>query len=409
MLPKEQLGTLSISLKKNRPVLMKYLFTLFFLFAFKLYVTATAVKIGVLYGNNLNEINAIHFAGNPKIYFDSILFFRTDSTFNLKITADLDSLTIFNGESKIAKCKSLKILDDAHAVTQLKHPNFKHEKFYGADLHVSSNSGFIFIVNILEIENYLPGVLEAEVGINRPPEYYKVQAIICRTYTLSHLRRHEMEDFNLCDKEHCQAYKGFSKLGTEIQKGVQKTKDIVLVDNDFNLITAAFHANCGGQTVNSEDVWNKKLDYLRSIKDTFCLREKSAFWTKEFSGDTWIQKMHQASKEYKHENDSILFKSNFIFMQRTRKKFYDVDPDCLIPLKDMRTVLELKSTYFNVENRAGQIILHGKGFGHGVGLCQDGAIRMSKLGYSYKSILHFYYQNVSIVHADKLDFFKFNE
>lgn len=388
---------------------MKYLITLIFLFTVKLHVCATTVKIGVLYGNTLNEINAIQTTGNPQIYFDSLLYFRTDSSFNLKISADLDSLTIFNGESKIARCKNLKIIGDANVVTQIKHPNFKHEKFYGGELNIVSNSGFIFILNILEIENYLPGVLEAEVGINRPPEYYKVQAIICRTYTLSHLRRHEMEDFNLCDKEHCQAYKGYSKAGTEIQKGVQKTKDIVLVDSDFNLITAAFHANCGGQTVNSEDVWNKKLDYLRSIKDTFCLREKSALWSKEFSDDSWIQKMHQVSKAYKHESDSILFVKDFFFTQQSRKKYYDVDPNCMIPLKDMRTVLELKSTYFNTEHRNGQIILHGRGFGHGVGLCQDGAIRMSKLGYNYKSILHFYYQNVSIVHADKLDFFKFNE
>ena len=388
---------------------MKYLFILVFFLSFTFHAAATAVKIGVLYGNTLNEINAIQSAGHAQIYFDSLLYFSTDTSFNLKISADLDSLTIFNGESKIARCKTIKIVGDADAVTQLKHAHFKHEKFYGGELHFTSNSGFIFILNILEIENYLPGVLEAEVGANRPPEYYKVQAIICRTYTLSHLRRHEMEDFNLCDKEHCQAYKGYSKSGTEIQKGVQKTKDIVLVDNDFILITAAFHANCGGQTVNSEDVWNKKLDYLRSIKDTFCLHEKSALWTKEFSDDTWIQKMHQVSKAYKHENDSILLVQDFYFLQDARKKFYDVNINCLIPLKDMRTMLELKSTYFNAVYRNGQIILHGRGFGHGVGLCQDGAIRMSKLGYNYKSILHFYYQNVSIVNLERLDFFKFDE
>jgi stage II sporulation protein D len=375
----------------------------------QLWASSTEVKIGVLYGNTINEINAIQHKGNPKIFFDSLLFFRIDSTFNLKIVADLDSLTIFNNESKIARCKTVKILEDPESVTQLKHPNFKNEKYYGGQLHISSNSGFIFALNILPLENYLPGVLEAEVGINRPPEYYKVQAIICRTYTLSHLRRHEMEDFNLCDKEHCQAFKGFSKSGTELQKGVQKTEGIVVVDNDFMLITAAFHANCGGQTVNSEDVWNKKLDYLRSIKDTFCLHEKSASWTKEFLDDSWIQKMHKVSKEYKHENDSILFVKDFFFTQATRKKFYDVVPNCMILLKDMRTTLELKSTYFSAENRYGKIILHGRGFGHGVGLCQDGAIRMSKLNYSYKSILHFYFQNVSIVHLDKLDFYKFNE
>jgi hypothetical protein len=82
------------------------------------------------------------------------------------------------------------------------------------------------------------------------------------------------------------------------------------------------------------------LDYLRSIKDTFCLTEKSAFWTTSFSEEQWIQKMHHASKEYKQENDSILFIKDFYFTQRSRKKFYDVNPNCLIPLKEMRTHLE---------------------------------------------------------------------
>lgn len=382
---------------------------LFYLLPLNLWAAPTEVKIAVLYGNTINEINVIHQKGNPKIFFDSLLYFRNDSLFNLKIEADLDSLTIFENDSKISRCKTIKIIDDPFCVTQLKHPNFKNEKYYGGQLQLSSNKGFIFALNILPIESYLPGVLEAEVGSNRPPEYYKVQAIICRTYTLSHLRRHEMEDFNLCDKEHCQAFKGFVKPGTEIHKAVKKTEDIVIVDSNFMLITAAFHANCGGQTVNSEDVWNKKLDYLRSIRDTFCLREKSALWTKEISEENWIQKMHQLSKDYHHEEDSLLINKDFYFKQSTRKKFYDVNNSCHIPLKDMRVLMELKSTYFNTSYRNGSITLNGRGFGHGVGLCQDGAIRMSKLGYSYKSILHFYYQNVSIVHADKLDFFKFNE
>jgi stage II sporulation protein D len=387
---------------------IKLIFILFMLQA-KLWASDTKVKIAILYGNTISEINAIHHKGNPQIFFDSTFYSRPDSSFNIKIIADLDSLTIYDNESKIARCKTFKILDHSKCVTQLKNSSFKNEKLYSGELNISSNKGFIFALNILELEDYLPGVLEAEVGVNRPAEYYKVQAIICRTYTLSHLRRHEMEDFNLCDREHCQAFKGFSKLGTELQKGVQKTNGIVIVDNDFMLITAAFHANCGGQTVNSEDVWNKKLDYLRSIKDTFCLREKSAFWSKEFSEESWIQKMFKLCNNYSVESDSLFLNGKANFVQKSRQSFYDLNPSCQIPLKDMRNLLELKSTFFNAEFRNGQILLHGRGFGHGVGLCQDGAIKMSKLGYSYKSILHFYYQNVSIVHLDKLDFFKFSE
>jgi stage II sporulation protein D len=369
----------------------------------------TQIKIGVLYGLSLTEITATHISGNPTIYFDSLEYFKTDSIYNLKIVTERDSLSIFRGDSLIARCKTLKIEGTYNTASKLYHPHFKNEKIYGGSLSFSNNSGFLFIVNTIDLEDYLPGVLEAEVGINRPPEYYKVQAIICRTYSLSHIRRHEMEDFNLCDREHCQVYKGLSLKSTEINKAVHKTAGIVMVDADFNLITAAFHANCGGQTVNSEDVWNKKLDYLRSIKDTFCLRQKSAVWSKDISDDKWKEGMKKLCSNYQSDNDSLFYKEDASFMQFSRKKFYDVNPTCHIPLKDIRNTFGLKSTYFNIFYKNGQVIMNGRGFGHGVGLCQDGAIRMSKLNYSYKSILHFYYQNVSIVHLDKLDFFKFEE
>lgn len=387
----------------------KYFFLLFSILYLNLSANITEIKIGVLYGLSLTEINVSGQPENAKIFFDSIPFFNRDTLYQIKIAIAKDSLHVYAGDSLIAQCKTVKIIGNAFSKTHLNHLNFKQEKIYADDIYFQNNNGFLFVINNIEIENYLPGVLEAEVGLSRPPEYYKVQAIICRTYTLSHLRRHEMEDFNLCDKEHCQVYKGWSKKENEITKAVEKTEGVVIVDSEFMLITAAFHANCGGQTVNSEDVWNKKLDYLRSIKDTFCLNQKSALWSKEFSEENWIQKMFKLCKSYNIKNDSLFLNGKIFFVQKSRKSFYDLNESCQIPLKDMRNLLELRSTYFNAEYRNGQVILHGRGFGHGVGLCQDGAIRMSKLGYSYKSILHFYYQNVSIVHLDKLDFFRFNE
>jgi stage II sporulation protein D len=374
-----------------------------------LFAVNTSVKIGVLYGLSLTEINASHLLGNPTIYFDSLSYFKTDSLFDLKIISDRDSLSIKAGDSLIARCKTLRIYNQAKGETKVINKGFKNEKNYGGQLSFTNNNGFLFITNTIDLEDYLPGVLEAEVGLNRPPEYYKVQAIICRTYTLSHLRRHEMEDFNLCDKEHCQVYKGISKKSIELNKAVQKTVGIVMVDNDFMLITAAFHANCGGQTVNSEDVWNKKLDYLRSIKDTFCLHQKSAVWSKEISSEKWAEQMHKLCNDYQADEDSLLKNNDASFLQFSRKRSYRINEHCDIPLKDIRNSLGLRSTYFNAVHKNGQILLSGRGFGHGAGLCQDGAIRMSKLNYSYKSILHFYYQNVSIVPLDKLDFFKFNE
>ena len=389
------------------PRFKSIVFLLFLLLTFK-NISATQVKIGVLYGSMLNEINVSYKNGNSALYCDSVLLKQDSSDFNLKIVAQNDSIFAYKGDSIFVCGKSFQIKAIEYCVNVLNHPKFKQEKVYSGSLIFNNVNGFLFIVNDIEIEDYLPGVLEAEVGLKRPPEYYKVQAIICRTYTLSHLRRHEMEDINLCDREHCQVYKGVSNKNQELNKAVSKTADVVMVDNDFLLITAAFHANCGGQTVNSEDVWNNRLSYLRSIKDTFCLREKSAVWSKQISLEKWKECMLKLCPNYDYGSDSLISGKDNNFLQFTRKKDYSTGT-CTIPLKEIRTALGLRSTFFNAFYKDGIITLSGRGFGHGAGLCQDGAIRMAKLGYSYKTILHYYYQNTSIINLDKLDFFMYVE
>ncbi|NJO91262.1 MAG: SpoIID/LytB domain-containing protein [Chloroflexia bacterium] len=142
---------------------------------------------------------------------------------------------------------------------------------YQGNLNVKVYNKQLEIINQIAMPDYLAGVVEAESGPNEVIEYYKNQAIICRTYALKNLEKHKNEGFHLCDGVHCQAYKGKSTNNKIIPKAVTDTKDLVIVDNDNQLIEALFSANCGGQTNNSEDVWSSALPYLRSIADTFCI------------------------------------------------------------------------------------------------------------------------------------------
>jgi stage II sporulation protein D len=68
-----------------------------------------------------------------------------------------------------------------------------------------------------------------------------------------------------------------------------------------------------------------------------------------------------------------------------------------IPLRDIREQFKLKSTFFDVEIIGEEVLLHGRGFGHGVGLCQEGAMNMAKKGYTYDQILGFYYPKMKLV------------
>ena len=97
-----------------------------------------------------------------------------------------------------------------------------------------SENGSLKVRNEVELENYVAGVVEMEAGSNHTLEYYKVQAIICRTYALSNLRRHETERYNLCDNVHCQVYKGNNRLNQQITEATLQTKNLVLVDKKLD-------------------------------------------------------------------------------------------------------------------------------------------------------------------------------
>ena len=94
----------------------------------------------------------------------------------------------------------------------------------------------------------------------------------------------------------------------------------------------------------------------------------------------------------------------FEFEQENRKAFY-IHPSLGIPLRDLRKKFRLKSTYFSSRLEGNKIVLTGRGFGHGVGLCQEGAMNMAKLGYDYTQIARFYFHEVKIIDYYKNQFF----
>lgn len=269
------------------------------------------------------------------------------------------------------------------------------------DLCIKVQGNRLKMLNKPELNHYIAGVVESEVGKNAHIEYYKLQSILCRTYALSNINKHGDYGFNLCDEVHCQAYKGKSRSNPDILKATAATNDLVVIDNELNLITATFHSNCGGRTMNSEDVWSLPLHYLRSIPDTFCHSEPHAKWTKSIAFSDWESYLkNKFSLNVNSVENQIVIKS---YSQVERDVFFTGKE---IPLKTIRKDWRLNSTYFSIEHKNDSVHLTGKGFGHGVGLCQEGAMRMAKESYSYKSILNKYYKNVNLVNLRALRFAK---
>lgn len=264
----------------------------------------------------------------------------------------------------------------------------------------------IKVINEVYIEHYVAGVVESEAGVREPKEYYKVQAVICRTYALNNRRRHEAEGFQLCDKVHCQVYHSRNRNNPDITKATQETIGIVIVDSDINLVTAAFSSNCGGYTCNSEDVWSGKLGYLRGRTDENCLQEPHSYWRYTTTTSNWLTYLSRNHNYPVFDPTAREIALNYCPDRRYHSLHAGSSGSSAIDFVSVRHDLKLKSAFFSIEQVQDSVILEGRGYGHGVGLCQEGAMNMAKRGYSYDKILHYYYSDVHLVNLSVIDFFR---
>jgi stage II sporulation protein D len=124
--------------------------------------------------------------------------------------------------------------------------------------------------------------------------------------------------------------------------------------------------------------------------DPYCTSSRSATWTKSFSKAAWISYMSKIGYKGSIQDPAV-----FNFEQKSRLTNY-TSGSFSVPLRTLRADLNLRSTFFSVSVEGDSVILNGKGYGHGVGFCQEGAMAMALKGYRYKDIINFYYSRVTI-------------
>lgn len=277
-------------------------------------------------------------------------------------------------------------------------PQIKPRAFEG-DFEISSLSDRLLVVNEVDLETYLEGVIESEGGEGQKKEYYKVQAVISRTFVLKSRAKHENEGFNLCNQVHCQAYLHKRNGSSIVDSAVVATKGEVLVYEDGSFAPTFFSANCGGETCDPSFIWNESIQGLNPMLDTFCLKTKQAKWVKKIDPTEW--KTFFVEKYTFPVEDSVSYHLLFHVSLDHRKAFF-IHPGYGIPMRDIRERFDLKSAFFSVSLEENQVVLKGKGYGHGVGLCQEGAMNMAKKGYTYTQILGYYFPDFKLVNSPKL-------
>lgn len=274
---------------------------------------------------------------------------------------------------------------------------------YHGDLVVTNPLSDLKLINHVSMEHYLSGVVECEGGTGHTETYYMVQAIMSRTYALKYIDKHKNDGFQLCDQVHCQAYHHRQMRTPLINQAVTQTDGMVMVDEKNRLIDAFFYANCGGETCDASHVWNTSIPYLKPFKDTFCIKTAQARWSKKIPKQDWVNFL---VNNYDYPiYDSVYREKIFHFVQENRLAFFH-GPELGIPLRDIRHEFKLKSTFFSCYEHEDHVILEGFGYGHGVGLCQEGAMEMARRGYHFTQILRYYFPGIIIRVLEKSDYFQ---
>ena len=250
------------------------------------------------------------------------------------------------------------------------------------------------LITNIEIEEYVIGVVGAEMPASFNEEALKAQAVIARTYAVSTLKKGKI----LTDNSSTQNYKdnselkkmwgsNYDKYYNKIKNAVNDTKEIYLTYND-KIIDAVYHSTSNGQTENAEYVWGAYKPYLVSVTSTYDTSNKS------FNYEKFIAYADLSKKI----NMDININTNFNIISKTAGDRVDKIQinDKKYTGVELRNLLGLRSADFEITKEENGISFKTKGYGHGVGLSQYGANGMAKAGYNYREILTHYYTGVKL-------------
>lgn len=275
-------------------------------------------------------------------------------------------------------------------------------KFSGKFKLYNENST-LNLVEYVDLERYLWGVLSPEMGPTWPFEALKAQAVAARTYAVFHINR--LSEYDLTSTTKHQIYTGFEKVSPQIISAVSETRGKVLTYKN-KIFPAYYHANSGGHTTNPSAVWNlEKILPLKGVKDPYAKYSKNYNWTTFITVNDIIGFLNRNAYFVSKIKDLKIYSKDKT--GRTVKFLISTDKGPIkIEAKAFREFIgsyEMKSTLITkIEKKNNGFKIYGRGWGHGVGLCQDGARKMAELGFNYKKILEFYYPGSKIMDLDKV-------
>jgi stage II sporulation protein D len=295
-------------------------------------------------------------------------------------------------------------------------------KRYRGDLSISATDSGLLVVNQLPMDSYLRGVVPLEIGNRTAGEMAAVQAqaVAARTYAYKHLTA--ARAFDMYSTVQDQVYGGVDAEKPQSDEAITSTADVVVLYNG-QPITTPYHSTCGGSTAGVSEVWYDQPDqpYLRPVSDHipgtnhfYCDPSPRFSWTQSYDGAGLRAVMEKYLATYTNAPKTNLGKITGVTTQgrtrsgriaallvRTESGSYTLKGnDIRFVLRDPKGTI-LNSTFFDytASTNGGEVsslTINGRGYGHGIGMCQWGAIGRARAGQNYRTILETYYPGTTI-------------
>lgn len=261
---------------------------------------------------------------------------------------------------------------------------------YPGDIEIWKGTSGLFLINELPLEEYIKNVVSAEVGADWDMEALKVQAVIARTYAIFQKLQNSNPNYDITSSVLHQVYKGTNE-NARITYAVMNTEGEVLTYNG-KPIEAFYHSTSGGMTEAADEVFGRSYPYLKPVMGS-C--ETSPYWI-------WERRIPVEEIEKVLNVSGIRDVRISSYTSTRRVKTVDVllgSGTITIKATDLRKMLgwnRLPSTNFSLSRDTGTFVFDGKGYGHGVGLCQWSSLEMARSGMNYRDILSYFYPGTVI-------------
>ncbi|MBP7784663.1 MAG: glycerol-3-phosphate acyltransferase [Firmicutes bacterium] len=311
------------------------------------------------------------------------------------------------------------------------------------ELACAAKSGEMHVINILDLEDYVAGVVPYEIGAGAPFEALKAQAVVARTEAVALGGRHDEEPFDTCSSTHCQVYRGAAAEldRPDVRRAVDSTRGEALFYNGRPAPGAKYHACCGGITESAGALWRFDVPYMvgvgcslptpesssrgaataAAIRDEqalravieapnpgdFCYGSNGYRWRVEYTAGQLAAVLAPVIGRLEQPESRVI---RVAVIERTPRGSavrvrvtttegeYEIVGEYAIRSALGGTVT-IKSGVFVVDTEGdppSTFVFSGAGYGHGVGMCQYGARGMARAGYDYRAILEHYYPGTTV-------------